>query len=664
MEIKKNINYRGRVLEEFLKNQGKKNEIDKNNERNPIASELIYLSQILKTHRGLVYIAWRLANFHEIQTGKLNKTENQSFLSGLILCLLWAQQNGHIGVVFSQLKKEILENVTHLNDHLDYSLKNLKNYVHQCLNLDLVKNSFGIFSFIDENENKYPESFFYYLKKSNISEDDFFIISHKDYFQQQFLLKQLLARVHQSSFYFNSKKEVVKAIQETFITKEAVKYKLDKKQLEVIEFVLHSNFIILTGGPGTGKTTTALNIIRAYLISRSSSKNEMELKIALAAPTGRAAQKLLESIKSQLTENFWDAYLSQLESMTIHRLLGLGGRINRPKYNEKEKLPYDFLLIDESSMMSLEMMYFLFKALSEKTTLVLMGDRDQLPAVGSGSLFADIVPPESVKNSLTKNIKRLDKNFRSESQLILEQAKMVIKGKMDDFLSSFPKSKKENNSSPLWIENLPQNLLSLTNFSLLAPHCDFTTEYFIDHPNKLIELQKEKLKGLLETSNQKIILSISKTGENGTDMINQKILKQSGSRKFPAGMPILILENNSHLGLYNGDRGLLLKLKINKKILDFALFKHSEETVVLYPVYHLPQWEPAYAMTVHKSQGSEYEIVYLVVGRTNSRLLNREIIYTGITRAKKKYILFGRKEDIQIAIKNATSRMSLIKMSL
>lgn len=399
---------------------------------------------------------------------------------------------------------------------------------------------------------------------------------------------------------------------------------LNAEQQAAILQASANSFSIIMGGPGTGKTYTAGHLIRIVWDSLNEVQ-KVNFKIALAAPTGKAAANLQKSLQSALKEY---PLTKELTATTLHQLLHYKKQTFTPDYIHP--LSADLILIDESSMLDAKLMGNLFSMVKSGARLILMGDPHQLPPVESGGLFTDLVasfPHTSI----------LKKCIRTDLKTLLQFAQGVHAGDVDFVLQHLKEHHhKKEPFSQLILEAHEQ-------FSFLN---NGSTDY-------------EKL---LEDSFQFRILTPLKKGRFGAEQINQNILEMV-LKKIPIGnqvvIPILITKNDYRLNLYNGDMGLLVKKVIHKDP-DYPFMK---EDLVYFsqgrqiPAVLLSHFDYAYSLTVHKSQGSEFNHVLLLLPEGSSSF-GRQMLYTAITRAKKKLDLWGIEEELAEAVRTQLQRSS------
>jgi len=377
----------------------------------------------------------------------------------------------------------------------------------------------------------------------------------------------------------------------------------DDQQLAIIS-ALKNKVSIITGGPGTGKTT----LVKQFLAILDSSN----LPYKLAAPTGRAAKRISESTNKFAT--------------TIHRLLEFDVSTMRFVHNEHNTLQTPFLIIDEASMIDTFLMHGILKALSNNTHLILIGDIDQLPSVGAGNVLSDLIKSTQVPYSALTEIFR-----QAQDSLIVINAHKVNKGEFptsqsDAIKKDFIFIKEENP------ENLPSHFSNIVKSMLGRYHI---------------------------SANQMVVLAPMHRGTAGTQKINydlQKLLngKNEGPTvshhgyNYQVNDRIMQLKNNYDKNVFNGDIGTISEINNN----DQTMICNYDSRLVEYEFSELDELTLAYAISIHKSQGSEYDAVIIPIFSQHFTLLQRNLLYTAITRAKKLCILIGQTKAIAMAVKN------------
>lgn len=380
------------------------------------------------------------------------------------------------------------------------------------------------------------------------------------------------------------------------------KIEYDDIQRQSIQSAASSKFMVLTGGPGTGKTTTTLGIIDLF-------KNN-GFDVILAAPTGRAAKRMSEA--------------AGLEAKTIHRLL----EFKPPQgyqINDKNQLKGDVLIIDETSMIDIVLMYNLLKAVPQHMIVILIGDINQLPSIGSGNVFHDIIESKIVE------VVKLEKIYRQASDSdIIKTAHKINRGYSLDL-------KNKKNSDFFFIEHEDDSSIAPVIAELYSKRLP---KHYKVNPLTDIQVLCPMQRGVSGTLNMNITLQNS---------LNKNTLSiKHGGIEFRLNDKVMQLKNNYNKEIFNGDMGLITKVNLD----DLIITVDFDGKQVEYETNELDELSLAYAVTIHKSQGSEYSIVIMPVTMSHFIMLQRNLIYTGITRAKKLLVLVGDRKAISYAIKN------------
>ena len=403
---------------------------------------------------------------------------------------------------------------------------------------------------------------------------------------------------------------------------------LDEHQVTAVKEAVRNGLLVITGGPGTGKTTTINTIIRYF---------ELEgLEIFLAAPTGRAAKRMSET--------------TGFEARTVHRMLELKGGAEGSggfERDESNPLEADVIIVDEMSMVDISLMYSLLKAISVGTRLILVGDVNQLPSVGPGSVLRDIIQSHAC------NVVMLTKIFRqaSTSDIIVNAHKI-------------------NHGEEVILDNKSMDFFFLKRYD---------ADVII---NVVLQLIKQKLPKFVDATPYDIqVLTPMRKGLLGVERLNgilqrymnppanDKVEKEYGSTVFREGDKVMQTKNNYQLaweirtkfgltvdkglGIFNGDMGII------RQINDFAeqmIIEFDEGRMVEYPYKLLDELELAYAITIHKSQGSEYPAVVIPLLGGPMMLMNRNLLYTAVTRARKCVTLVGNEVTFQQMIQNTSQQ--------
>jgi len=431
-----------------------------------------------------------------------------------------------------------------------------------------------------------------------------------------------------------------------------------ESQQEAIEAALTNPLTIISGGPGTGKTTTVVEIL-VHLLAQ----NTASLRIALAAPTGKAAARLEQTLRDGLTRSGHTEFLAAIpRASTLHRLLGSQRDSPQFRHHAGNPLALDLLVVDEASMVPLPLMAKLFDALPPHARVILLGDRDQLASVEPGSVLADIVDAALLPgNALQGTLAVLKKNYRfGNESTIYRLCETVRAGRKSDVLQllSMPNSG-DLGSAPL---PSPRQLSETLREPVLAGYGAYLRE---SDPAKA-----------LEAFGQFRVLCAVRKGPYGVEELNRRIatlLRESGHLKetqaLCAGMPLLITRNDSQLGVFNGDIALLLPDPAQVDMPEpplWAWLPGDGESTALRRIApaQLPEHEPAFAMTVHKSQGSEFDRVLLVLPERDSPVLTRELTYTGLTRARHRVEIWFTPGILERSIARRTKRASGLRDAL
>lgn len=376
----------------------------------------------------------------------------------------------------------------------------------------------------------------------------------------------------------------------------------NEEQRDAIKTALSNNVMVLTGGPGTGKTTVTKGIITAFRL--------MNKDILLAAPTGKAADRMSDATGG--------------DAKTIHRLLGYNP-IKGYLYNEDFPLIGDVLILDETSMINVQLMYTLLKAVPIEMKLVLIGDVDQLPCIGAGNILSDLIKSEKIP------VVKLQKIFRqAASSKIITTAHAINHGEI-------PILKNEKNSDLFFMtDNDDESIVETISDLVLnrLPH-----KYNIK-PTEIQILTPMK-KGILGTKNLNDTLQniINKEGKNEIKF---------GDTLYRENDKVMQIKNNYDKGVFNGDSGFIQT--INKELKTVTVIFRKQ--IIDYDFSELDELMLAYAVTVHKSQGSEYPIIVMPLTMAHYVMMKRNLIYTGITRAKSLCVLIGQKQTLYMGINN------------
>ena len=447
---------------------------------------------------------------------------------------------------------------------------------------------------------------------------------------------------------------------------------------------LINNFSVITGGPGTGKTTTVTKLLALIVLLQMAADASKKPIIKLVTPTGKAAARLSESIKGaklRLDISEQNRALIPDEASTIHRLLGVKPHSSEFIHHQGNPLHLDVLVVDEVSMVDLPMMAKLMAALPAHSKVILLGDKDQLSSVEAGSVLADICATSGddirYSQGLLAQVQQLtgldvsttcsvapDVSLR-DSICLLQKSH-----RFDDNSGIGQLAKAVNHSNWQAIRQIQNRCDENLTFSGISP-----TEYqqlvlqSAQAYRPYLEMigQNQPAKDIIERFNQFQLLCALREGPYGVTGINEAIEKQlvkmrliDNRQLYYAGRPIMISQNDYSLSLFNGDVGLILPDPDTGHLK--AWFITPDGTVKSVYPNRLPSHDPVYAMTVHKSQGSEFDQVSMILPPLaqvmNNKVITKELIYTGITRAKTCFNLFSEPRVLEMAIRQSTQRSS------
>jgi exodeoxyribonuclease V alpha subunit len=427
---------------------------------------------------------------------------------------------------------------------------------------------------------------------------------------------------------------------------------------------------VLTGGPGTGKTHVLTRCLALMFSAREQDLDD--LSIALIAPTGKAASRakqMLDNLVSELRNpdkreiNFSEKTLnslSRIEPRTIQRALGSKrGMRTRFQHDAQALLPHDIVIVDEMSMVPSYLMARLLEAIHPNATILLVGDQAQLESVESGSVLRDIVDASKVEGGpLNSRVFELLRVWRQSSDTkIGDLARHIRSGNADEALAlaitnpagvRFIESNKRGEVSEDVVDTTIQYLRNASEFAAKLSLEEHRNAYKLIEQNKVLCGPRE---GPLGVSTWNTLLRRAVQGSLGDD-------------QFYPGTPLLITVNSPRSKLVNGDIGVVVNVEeIDGSIVRRVYFEDGDKGRYLTPA-ELPQFEVCYAMTVHKSQGSEYENLVVILPAENSPLLTRELVYTAVTRTKKSLTIAGSSKAFVQSIKNESIRYSGLKTLL
>lgn len=445
----------------------------------------------------------------------------------------------------------------------------------------------------------------------------------------------------------------------------------DEYQQAALKMVLQQWLSIITGGPGTGKTYTLARIIAAL--------NQMipDIRIAMAAPTGKAAQRMQEALQNSfndpklLESGLITDELRNQTTQTLHRLLGMGNR-QTPRFDQKQPLPYDVIVVDEASMLDLNLATALFEAVPDHCRIILLGDANQLASVDVGSVLADLQQVDA----LAENRVQLKNSRRFSDEAKIGQFARFIQAQQHATAHHSVLSKLEAEivkAEGLQPITFSKEMLDLIQLEYLPEQYDiepYQQKLMYGFQNYLAALNDYIYRGDAADDIQQVIrafddyriLAAVKHGALGIEQLNRyaerwlnQQLKQIAVGDWYIGRPVMMTYNDYQLGLSNGDIGICFKHRSQPQ--QFEVFFPSLNKWIA--AHRLPRnMQTAFVLTIHKSQGSEFTHTAIVLDAKAEKLLSQELIYTAVTRAKKVVSILADPNALQQALTIRTVRRS------
>ncbi|MBS9779475.1 MAG: exodeoxyribonuclease V subunit alpha [Moraxellaceae bacterium] len=421
------------------------------------------------------------------------------------------------------------------------------------------------------------------------------------------------------------------------------------EQFNAIKTANQSAFSIITGGPGTGKTyTVAQLVIAVYHANQLAIKQgKKPLSLILTAPTGKASQRMQESLQSAL--NRANVEFKLQEAKTIHRLLGIG-RSGIPRYSADNPLAEDIIIVDEASMLGVELANYLLSSVKTGARLILLGDAHQLSAVEAGSVLGDLCKIKILQNihaQLMESSRFSDNSAVGQLAIFINQPNInKTKKQLQQIFAQFPQD--------LTLQVTYQQDKSEIYQMLINDYYNFfmATKNFKNS-------NLEELTNLMSLFNQFRILTVGHHGDYSDNQLNE-VLSQHHKQflNLPLsqsdwyhGRPVMVRKNNYALSLFNGDIGICIRTNNG-----LAVYFEGRDNLLLVNMLANLEVSTAYAMTVHKSQGSEFTHVAVILDNSDMRLLSRELFYTAVTRAKQQVSVYGSWYAMLQAINQPTVR--------
>ncbi len=502
---------------------------------------------------------------------------------------------------------------------------------------------------------------------------------HRQWYAEQSLAKQLMKIAHRKVAAFSG----ISSSQD--IDNGLAPKPNAMQQLAIDKSSQHALSIII-GGPGTGKTFTVAKLVttlqKGHEHKRKQDPNLPPLSITLTAPTGKAAQRMQQSLQKSLQ----DEEITLDNAKTLHRLLGIG-RDGIPRYHAKNPLPDDLIIVDEASMLGLELASQLVDAIKPTGRLILLGDANQLAAVDAGSVLSDLCAVTRLQPYITEltESKRFDSNSvvgqfalaiqqnlpapkkikliqRLLQPIDLQASKPFQSENPPDLAGKTQQTKQQTANIPFYPIDASSSLPVVFN-QLAKPYPPFFAlmQQWYSKPVNIFEANNRK--ELFEVFDSYRILCAGHQGQLGTQSINQKMsLAFTDFSKitrtkayFYHGLPIIIQNNDYQLGLFNGDIAICL-------LYQGQLYACFAEKVI--PIQRLSResCDYAYAMTIHKSQGSEFHTVAICIDKAHTRLLSQALIYTAVTRSKSALSIYSAKENFELAVTQKAVRQTGLQL--
>jgi exodeoxyribonuclease V alpha subunit len=464
---------------------------------------------------------------------------------------------------------------------------------------------------------------------------------------------------------------------------------MSDEQREVVATSARAGLTVVSGGPGTGKTSVVVAILR--LMVRLGID---PAQITLVAPTGKAAYRMGECIGESLTriehrDDVDQALLdAHLEPATIHRMLGYSPDSGRFRYHRNNPLSADVIIVDEGSMLDVTLMDRLTSAIQPGARLILLGDANQLPSVAAGSVFRDLVSsPADQSSPLAAASMRLEVNHRMKTETAAGRSILFAARSINDgdtsLLTSIDESK-----APIVARRSSPDELTFSGVEFLTPPCDlgpFLDRWYADRIRGGPEIAKliahvyverdgrfddadcERLRRLFAHAGKSRILCVTRVLETGAERINARLHSRTaeaagataGRAAFVVGEPLIVLRNDYERGLFNGDNGLRLWVRRGDGAqIPMAIFPRGDNFVAFRFDALREFVELGYAMTVHKAQGSEFDSIALVLPEQPVAILTRELIYTAVSRSRTSVVLVGDESTLTLAIASRVERFS------
>lgn len=467
---------------------------------------------------------------------------------------------------------------------------------------------------------------------------------------------------------------------------------LSPEQQLAVEAAVRSRLAVISGGPGTGKTSIVVAILR--VLARMGCGADA---VALAAPTGKAANRMRDSIALGLAQIAGPSaedkalYAANFDPATIHRLLGYSPERGAFRHHARNRLAARAVIVDEGSMLDLVLMERLAGALADDARLVILGDANQLPSVAAGAVFRDLLPAPAgpAGNPLARGSVELRHNYRMDAAddsggAILETAKRINEGRADLFAGGASCVRMRRSAEELEFSGVE---FLLNPAAALGPFLDRWDEEMVSargalaalaaHDFQLIggafpEQDRARLSDLFELLSRARILCVTRAGPSGAETLNERMHRRALSRAggsraaMIAGEPVIVLRNDYENLLFNGDQGALVNVREGGgEDRSLAAIFWRDGRFVPFRIEMLRErLALCYAMTVHKAQGSEFERIALVLPEREMPLLSREVLYTSVSRSRRAVVITGDPRLAALGIERKIDRFSGLSQAL
>lgn len=612
----------------------------------------------LKSSGAIAPLDFHLALFFTRQTDALTLLQQTRFAL-LIAWLSSEVRAGHVCINLSEITKQ----------NLEYRFgRELVNGIFNQLDNPITDDWLALCQQVGEN-----------MVGSGNTIAPFVLKRNRFYFQRMWQYEKYVADYFNETLYLDEYNVIANKWLTKLFPNDSTDH-IDWQKVATASAIIHP-VAIVSGGPGTGKTTTVSKILVTLVAIHQETTLQQPLRIIAAAPTGKAAARLTESLAKALATLPISAAIKDnipTEAITLHRLLGASLSSNKYFYNQENPLHVDILLIDEASMIDLPMMASVISALPKKCRLILLGDKEQLSSVEAGAVFGDLC--EQLNHGYSKPHVEMIKQLTGYNLTISRPSLAVADSicllqksyrfSSQSGIGSLANLVKAGNSNQA-IKLLDSGQLSDIKFSAMESNEQYLAaiEQCANAYMDYLHISKNRpndITDILMAFSQFRLLCALRDGPFGVKGLN-KIIENNLSQRglitvskqdvWYIGRPVMILKNSFALGLFNGDIGITLPaVTEGNKLKVYFMLPNGE--VKGFSPFRLPEHETAYVMTIHKSQGSEFKHIAIMLPADYSPLLTRSLLYTAITRAKEHVALYSSKAIVEKTINSQINRQS------